>query len=383
MSTAPTPSPAPKAGGTISQHGPSAAKQPVPMLGEVALRQAIEEVEAEREHGARTAPLELQPEPSLLKALGTAIARWFDTQAQAAHLSGETIQKVDWVRCVPFALLHLSALAVIWVGWSPVALAVCLGMYVLRMFAITGFYHRYFSHKSFKTSRAGQFVFAVLGASATQRGPLWWASHHRMHHKNSDKPEDVHSPKQHGFWWSHMGWITSRSNFPTHHEAVRDLVRFPELRFLDRFDTLVPILAGASMFFLGMLLDAIWPSLGTSAGQMLVWGFFISTLLLLHGTFTINSLSHVFGWRRYETTDTSRNNPLLALITLGEGWHNNHHYYQSSARQGFYWWEFDITYYGLKVLSWFGIVWDLRPVPASVRDARPAAKDVKPGNEAG
>ena len=376
MSTAPTP----KAGGASSDPTQATAKQPVPTLGEEALREAIEEVKATRDQGQSTprpGNLELKSEPSKLKAFFTALVRWFDTHAQAEHLEGEVDQTVDWLRCVPFVLLHLSAVAVIWVGWSPVALAVCLGMYVLRMFAITGFYHRYFSHKSFKTSRAGQFVFAVLGASATQRGPLWWASHHRMHHKNSDKPEDVHSPKQHGFWWSHMGWITSRSNFPTEFDAVRDLVRFPELRFLDRFDTLVPILAGTAMFALGWGLDVMWPGLGTSASQMLVWGFFISTIVLLHGTFTINSLSHVFGWRRYETTDTSRNNPLLALITLGEGWHNNHHYYQSSARQGFYWWEFDITYYGLKVLSWFGIVWDLRPVPENVRAARPAAKAPK------
>lgn len=304
-----------------------------------------------------------------------AVVRWFDTYSQARAIGDSPEQRVDWLRCVPFALLHMSVLAVLWVGWSPVAVAVCAGMYFLRMFAITGFYHRYFSHRSFKTSRAGQFVFAVAGASATQRGPLWWASHHRMHHKHSDEEEDVHSPKQHGFLWSHIGWITSDANFPTRHEAVRDFAKYPELRFLDRFDTVVPILTGASMFFLGMTLNAIWPSLGTSAGQMLVWGYFVSTILLLHGTFTINSLSHVFGSRRYVTKDTSRNNPFLALLTLGEGWHNNHHYYQSSARQGFFWWEYDITYYGLKVLSWFGIVWDLRPVPAHIREGGRKSED--------
>ncbi len=304
-----------------------------------------------------------------------AIVRWFDAYAQAKSMGDSPEQKVDWLRCVPFALLHMSALAVIWVGWSPIAVAVCAGMYVLRMFAITGFYHRYFSHRSFKTSRAGQFVFALLGASATQRGPLWWASHHRMHHKHSDEPDDVHSPKQHGFLWSHIGWITSDANFATRFSAVRDLMQFPELRFLDRFDTLVPILTGTAMFFLGWTLDVLFPGLGTSASQMLVWGYFISTIILLHGTFTINSLSHVFGTRRYPTKDTSRNNPLLALITLGEGWHNNHHHYQSSARQGFFWWEYDLTYYGLKVLSWLGIVWDLRPVPKHIRDRVPLHDD--------
>jgi stearoyl-CoA desaturase (delta-9 desaturase) len=305
------------------------------------------------------------------------IVCWFDTHAQARRLGDQDeVQRVDWIRVVPFVSAHLACLAVFWVGWSPVAVAVAVGMYAIRMFAITGFYHRYFSHRSFKTSRVGQFAFALLGASATQRGPLWWASHHRLHHKNSDKPEDVHSPKQHGFLWSHMGWISCKANFATRFEAVRDLVRFPELCFLDRFDTLVPILTGAAMFFLGMALDALWPSLGTSAGQMLVWGYFVSTIVLAHATFTINSLSHVFGSRRFETSDTSRNNPFLAVLTLGEGWHNNHHHYQSSARQGFYWWEYDITYYGLKVLSWLGIIWDLRPVPASVLEAgRQANRD--------
>lgn len=307
-----------------------------------------------------------------------AIVCWFDTHAQARRLGDQEDQeqRVDWIRVVPFVSAHLACLSVIWVGWSPVAVGVAAGMYFIRMFAITGFYHRYFSHRSFKTSRAGQFAFALLGASATQRGPLWWASHHRMHHKHSDKPDDVHSPKQHGFLWSHMGWISCKANFGTRFDAVRDLVRFPELRFLDRFDTLVPILTGAVMFFLGLGLDAAWPSLGTSAGQMLVWGYFVSTIVLAHATFTINSLSHVFGSRRFETSDTSRNNPLLAVLTLGEGWHNNHHYYQSSARQGFYWWEYDITYYGLKVLSWLGIIWDLRPVPTSVLETgRPVNQD--------
>jgi stearoyl-CoA desaturase (delta-9 desaturase) len=301
------------------------------------------------------------------------ILQWFDTSTRDEWVEGNEggRQQVEWARCIPFAILHLMCLGVIWVGVSPVAVGVAVAMYVVRMFAITGFYHRYFSHKTFKTTRAGQFAMALLGATATQRGPLWWASHHRLHHKNSDQPEDVHSPKQHGFWWSHMGWITCKANFPIRWDAVKDLSRYPELRFLDRFDTLVPILTGAAMFFLGMALDALWPSLGTSAGQMLIWGYFISTVALMHGTFTINSLSHVFGWRRYETTDTSKNNPLLALITLGEGWHNNHHYYQSSARNGFYWWEVDLIYYGLKVLSWLGLVWDLRPVPSRIRDARP------------
>jgi len=238
---------------------------------------------------------------------------------------------------------------------------------VIRMFFVTGFYHRYFSHRSFKATRPVQFLMALAGATTVQRGALWWAAHHRHHHKFSDQPEDVHSPIQHHFLWSHIGWITSRRNFPTDFDAIPDLAKFPELRFLDRFDTLIPILMATCLFFIGVWLPESW---GTSGSQMLVWAFFVSTVLLFHGTCTINSLTHLFGAKRYKTGDESRNSLILALITLGEGWHNNHHYYQNSTRQGFYWWEIDITFYTLKVLSLFRIVTDLKPVPARVRDQR-------------
>ena len=283
------------------------------------------------------------------------------------------------MRVIPFAAVHLMCLGVIWVGWSPVAVIVAIGMYLIRMFAITGFYHRYFSHRSFKTSRPAQLIFAMLGNSSAQRGPLWWASHHRLHHQRSDEPDDVHSPVQHGFIWSHIGWITSEANFATHIRMVRDLAKFPELTFLDRFDILVPTATGFTMYGFGAMLAHFFPGLHTSGAQMLVWGFFISTVVLAHGTFTINSLAHVFGRRRYETGDDSRNSFALAMITLGEGWHNNHHHYPASTRQGFFWWEVDFTYYGLKLLSMLGVIWDLRPVPGHLLDegrlvpARPRA----------
>jgi stearoyl-CoA desaturase (delta-9 desaturase) len=249
-----------------------------------------------------------------------------------------------------------------------VALSVTLVLYLVRMFAITGFYHRYFSHRSFKTSRVGQFIFGLLGASAVQRGPIWWAAHHRHHHVHSDKPDDVHSPVQHGFFWSHMGWFMSHKHFAADLSRVKDLLKYPELRFLDRFDIAVPTILGVGVFLLGVLLKQAAPGLGTNGWQMLVWGFFISTVAVYHGTYTINSLSHVFGRQRYKTGDASRNNVWLAIITLGEGWHNNHHHYPASVRQGFYWWEFDITFYLLKLMSYFGVIWDLKPVPAAVRE---------------
>jgi stearoyl-CoA desaturase (delta-9 desaturase) len=245
------------------------------------------------------------------------------------------------------------------------------------MFAITGFYHRYFSHRTFKTSRAGQFIFGLLGASAVQRGPVWWAAHHRHHHANSDRAADVHSPSQHGFWRSHTGWFLTIKGFTPDFQLVRDLMKFPELRWLDRFDIIVPVLLGVGMFLLGVILHKVAPGLGTTGWQMLVWGFVISTVFCWHATYTINSLSHVFGRQRYKTGDTSRNNWLLAILTLGEGWHNNHHYYPNTVRQGFYWWEYDITFYMLKLLSWCGIIWDLKPIPVAVRE-NPARRLRKP-----
>jgi stearoyl-CoA desaturase (delta-9 desaturase) len=305
----------------------------------------------------------------LLSRLLNILVLWFDTGRSNIAAARESLpDHIDWARILPFVLMHAACIGVIWVGISPIAVGVALIAYLVRMFAITGFYHRYFSHRSFKTSRAGQFIFGLLGASAVQRGPVWWAAHHRYHHANSDQEADLHSPSQHGFWRAHMGWFLSIKGFAPDLRFVRDLLKFPELRWLDRFDIVVPILLAVGMFVLGVTLAHTAPSLKTSGSQMLVWGFFISTVVCWHATYTINSLSHVFGRQRYRTGDTSRNNWLLAILTLGEGWHNNHHYYPNSARQGFYWWEYDLTYYLLKVMSWLGLIWDLKPVPASVRE---------------
>ncbi|WP_431687658.1 acyl-CoA desaturase [Hahella sp. NBU794] len=269
---------------------------------------------------------------------------------------------VDWYRVWPFVGIHLACLAVLWVGWSPVAVWVAVGAYLLRMFAITAFYHRYFAHKSFRTSRLVQFVFAVLGASATQRGPLWWSAHHRHHHRTSDTEADPHSPR-HGFWRSHAGWFLGGKYFKAPLNLVKDFSQYPELRWLDRFDMCVPLAFGFSMWCLGEGLAYMAPQLQTSGWQMLVWGYFISTVVLIHATLAINSLAHRWGRRRYETGDDSRNNFLLALLTLGEGWHNNHHHYSGSARQGFFWWELDLSYYLLRLMAVVGLIWDLRDVP--------------------
>ena len=284
------------------------------------------------------------------RALAAALRRWFDNAEPEAPLAAGEERRIDWPRVVPFALLHLGCAGAFWTGGSASAVALAVALFALRMFAVTAFYHRYFSHRAFRTSRTAQFAFAVLGASAVQRGPLWWASHHRHHHAHADRPTDGHSARQHGFLWSHLGWFLSRGSFATRERRVTDLARFPELRWLDRYDTAVPALLAAALFAAGGL-------------EWLVWGFCISTVALYHATFTINSLAHRFGARRYDTRDDSRNNWWLALLTFGEGWHNNHHHYPTAARQGFFWWEIDIAYYGLRVLAALGIVWDLRPVP--------------------
>ncbi|MDE3083927.1 MAG: acyl-CoA desaturase [Verrucomicrobiota bacterium] len=284
--------------------------------------------------------------------------------------------RVDFVRCIPFVILHLGCLGVLWVGWSPFAVGLAVALYFVRMFAVTGIYHRYFSHKTYSTSRFGQFLLALFGATCVQRGPLWWAFHHRHHHQHSDGPEDAHSPHVHGFWWSHIGWITNRRNFPTDYTKVRDLVKYPELVFLNRFDALVPALFAAAIFFAGRFLERAAPGLHTNGAQLITWGFFISTTALFHGTSCINSLAHLMGRSRFDTADDSRNSFLLSLITLGEGWHNNHHRYMSCTRQGFYWWEIDITYYLLKVLSWTGFIRNLKPVPKSILEEAERAEHV-------
>lgn len=291
------------------------------------------------------------------------LRRWFDTSASEPCVDVASARRVDWLRALPFGMLHLGCLGVIWVGASWTAFGVAVALYAVRMFAITGFYHRYFSHRTFTTSRPVQFAFAVIGAASVQRGPLWWAAHHRHHHRHADQPQDPHSPNHGGFWRSHMGWFLTREAFATDFSRIPDLARFPELRWLDRFDTAVPVLLAVALYALGEALAHFAPALHTSGPQLLVWGFFISTVVLFHATVTINSLAHRFGRRRFPTQDDSRNNLWLALLTFGEGWHNNHHFFPGTVRQGFRWWEVDITWYGLRGMAALGLVSGLKPIP--------------------
>ncbi len=256
------------------------------------------------------------------------------------------------VRMLPLVALHVAAIAGFFVGAGWQVWVVALVLFWVRMFAVTGGYHRYFSHRSYKTGRVMQFLLAVLAQSSSQRGALWWAAHHRGHHKSSDTERDIHSPKQFGFWHAHLGWLYDR-NDETDYGRVMDLARYPELVVLNKLWWLPPVA-------LAVAVTAVWGLPG------LLVGFALSTVLLWHATFTINSLAHVWGRRRYETSDTSRNNWVLALLTMGEGWHNNHHHFMGSTRQGFFWWEIDMTYYILAAMRRLGLVWDLKAPPRRV-----------------
>ncbi len=290
--------------------------------------------------------------------------------APGARLSRPTKapRRSTWlVKSLPFIGMHLACLAIFWTGAGVAAWVMCGLLYFVRMFGITAGYHRYFAHRAYKTSRPVQFLLALLGCSAMQKGPLWWAGHHRGHHRHSDTPDDLHSPRETTFWWSHVGWVLSEEHENTPLEDIQDWARYPELRWLDRNHWVPGLVLAVACFLI-----AGWPGL--------VCGFVLSTVLLYHGTFTINSLSHLIGSRRYETSDDSRNNFFLALLTLGEGWHNNHHHYQSSANQGFFWWEVDVSYYVIRLLALVGLVWDVRKPGAKAlthRLAKPAPQPTR------
>ncbi len=281
-----------------------------------------------------------------------------DTRVAPHGAAGETHDDemhndIVYPQAIPFVLVHLAALGVFWSGVTTTAVILCVTLYLIRMWALTAGFHRYFSHRSYRTSRAFQFFLGLLAQTSAQRGVLWWSAVHRHHHLHSDTPDDVHSPKHAGFLFSHVGWIFSRQKSQADYSTVQDLAQYPEIRWLDRHPYLPATALGVACY-----LFAGWPGLFV--------GFILSTVVLYHCVFSINSLAHVVGTQRYVTADESRNNWWLAIITLGEGWHNNHHHYQSATRQGFFWWEIDISYYVLRVLSWVGLVWDLRAPPEAI-----------------
>jgi stearoyl-CoA desaturase (delta-9 desaturase) len=270
---------------------------------------------------------------------------------------------------IAFTIVHLIPLLAIWTGATLFDWALCFTLYFIRMFWVTGGYHRYFAHKTYKTSRVFQFIIAFMAQTSAQKGALWWAAHHRHHHRHSDTPKDPHSMKLYGFWYSHVGWIIGPDYKETDFKTIGDFAKYPELVWLNKHylvppTTLALVAMALGGYFNGGDVMLMFTHFGFSS---LFIGFFLSTVFTYHGTFTINSIMHKFGNQRYESGDESKNSLWLALLTLGEGWHNNHHYYESAARQGFFWWEIDITFYILKVFSWFGLIWDLRGVPNHIK----------------
>ncbi|MCC6574813.1 MAG: acyl-CoA desaturase [Planctomycetes bacterium] len=264
---------------------------------------------------------------------------------------------------LPFTLLHVMPFFAILTGITAWDLLAFFILYYVRMTALTAGYHRYFAHRTYRMGRVMQFIVALVGGMAAQKGALWWAAHHRHHHKYSDQPEDIHSPVRRGFWWSHMMWILCSKYEPTREDLIPDLMKYPELRFINKHHLVPPVALGTIVFFVSFALGGWKTGWGT-----LFFAFFGSTVLLYHTTFFVNSLAHVFGSRRYATNETSRNNLLIALLTGGEGWHNNHHHYMHSANQGFFWYEIDTSYYIIKAFSWIGLVSGVKGVPQHIKE---------------
>jgi stearoyl-CoA desaturase (delta-9 desaturase) len=318
--------------------------------------------------------------PTARPSFLTAVKNWFGAPATAP--TGPESERIDWSRAIPYIGIHLVPLGVIWVGWSWPAVVMAFVLYVVRVFALTGFYHRYFSHRSFKVGRITQFVFGWIGCTAVQKGPLWWAAHHRHHHAHSDDEQDIHSPRHKGFWFAQVGWFLTPRATPTNYRMVSDFAKFPEIRWLDKYDLVPPAILIAMVYVLGLVFAHQWPELGCTGLQMVVW-FFVSTVFCYHVTYLVNTATHLIGTRRYKTKDDSKNSLIIALLTFGEGWHNNHHYYPNSTRQGFFWWEIDFSYYCILLLKAFGLAWDIRGVPHRIQYPQPkqVPMEVKPATQ--
>ncbi len=239
--------------------------------------------------------------------------------------------------------------------WLTGAVGICLG------------YHRFLTHQSFKAPRFVGYLLATLGCLANQGGPIAWVATHRYHHANSDQPEDPHSPVVNGFWWAHMGWALHDNalldDFRSYRRLALDLAKDPYLCFIDRTHWIWSWLLAVPLFFWG----------GWSA---VLWGIFFRSVFVYHCTWFVNSATHRWGYRNYETGEGSRNLWWVALLAYGEGWHNNHHAYQRSARHGLRWWEMDLTYLTIKAMSWLRLARDIQlPTgePTVLRAGQPLA----------
>ena len=257
----------------------------------------------------------------------------------------------------PIFIMHILALGALFTGFSWVALTVLIFSYVVRVFALTAGFHRYFSHRAFKTGRIFQFILAWVGTSSAQLGPMWWAANHRHHHQHSDKEEDIHSPVVKDAFWAHIGWVLCRAYGSIQHDRIKDLTKYPELRFIDRFHILPVISLIGLLFALGATLESLYPDLGTSGIQLVMWGFFLSTVLVYHVTFCVNSVTHIVGSKRFVTDDESRNSWWVALLTFGEGWHNFHHAHPRSPSMG----PWDVGWWAIRIFDRLRLTRSRRP----------------------
>src|SRR5712691_10483887 len=265
---------------------------------------------------------------------------------------------------VVFWAVQASALLVFAVPFSWPLVGLWAASHFLRAIGLTLAFHRYLAHRSFQMNRAARFVWAFFGTAAMQKGPLWWAGHHVNHHRYADRDGDPHSPAISGFYYAHIGWFLNDAKHdrlePTN-PVVRDFSKAPELAWLERCYWAPPLAFAVALFLIGG-----WP--------FFVWGFAVPTMTLAHATFAINTVNHLWGSRRFDTHDESRNNPLTAFFAAGEGWHNNHHRYQRAARNGFYWWEVDITWYVIRAMAAVGLAWNIQAVPARICSEANAVK---------
>jgi stearoyl-CoA desaturase (delta-9 desaturase) len=260
------------------------------------------------------------------------------------------------IAMVVFWVVQVSALLVFVVPFSAGYIGLWAVSHFLRAVGLTLTFHRYFAHRAFQMNRVARFVWAFIGTAAMQKGPLWWAGHHVNHHRFADREGDPHSPMISGVYYAHVGWFLNDARhdvIEASNPVIRDFSKAPEILWLDRLFFVPPILLALVMYLAGGM-------------PWLVWGFCLPTVTLAHATFAINTVNHLFGSRRFDTIDESRNNVVTALFAVGEGWHNNHHRYQRAARNGFYWWEFDPTWYVIRLMEMVGLAWDVQPVPARI-----------------
>jgi stearoyl-CoA desaturase (delta-9 desaturase) len=288
-----------------------------------------------------------------------------------ARMSTPSIQRTEGPRVVIARLIigHLAVLGAFFVPVTTELLVASVLTYFLRVFAIEGVAHRYFSHRSFKTSRGFQLMLAVLMASTGQRGPIWWAMHHRRHHRYSDEPGDPHSPVLGSRFHAYLGWLVSDETLATNPDEMRDLSRYQELVWINKYHYIFPLLTLVATYLLGQYTSIFGASqLGWSA---VVWVFFVSTMAAHHVPYIVNTFAHgsrkgLFASRAYETPDTTSNLWWFAIPSMGAAWHNNHHRYMNAARAGFRWYELDLAYLTLRVLAAARLVWDLHEVPTHV-----------------